>query len=233
MKQIPAILLLFILSASSAAGAAEDPVFFPDGQTVSGAAPFFFWQDLSPDDQTKTLFRISISGGKDVSPLFEAFPRSYKGFLYLCAPRPLAPGNYSYELFPLYNGKPDLAKYFGYRRYPIQGSFSAADSAAADPLAAIDYLSASEANISGNGINTFFFAGGAAACGGISALFFTALDFNIWTKIAACAFAAGAATGTSAAGYYGFQYISTKRQLDAQYRMIRERGIRLSFSSGL
>lgn len=233
MKQIPLIILLFVLSGSAAAAATEDPLFFPDGQTVSASKPFFFWQDLSQDDQTKTLFRISVSRGKGMSTFFETAPLSYRGFLYLQAPESLSQGDYSYELFPLYDGKPDMQKYFGYRRYPLKGKFKASADGEADPLAAIDYLSASEANISGNGINTFFFAGGALLCGGISALLFTALDFNIWTKIAASAFAAGSASGTAAAGYYGYQYISTKRELDSRSKTIRERGIRLSFSSGL
>lgn len=230
MKQF--LILFAVLQASPILAATENPLVFPDGQTIAASAPMFFWQDLS--DEKPGVFRISIDSGKGMAPLFEAAPQMHSGFFYLVSPKPVPAGSYSYELVPLYNGRPDAAKYFGYRKYPLKGTFTAsASTRPADPAASIDWLSGMQTNIQDNGTNALFFGGGALVCAGISAIFFTALDYNIWTQIAAYSFAAGAVTGAGAAAAYGYRYISTKKKLENRYRAVRERGITLSFSSRL
>ena len=228
----PFLMLIAVLLASPLHAATENPLVFPDGQPVAASAPLFFWQDLS--GEKPGVFRVSIDGGNGMSPLFEATPQNYNGFFYLVSPKPLAAGSYSYELAPLYSGKPDTTKYFGYRKYPIRGSFSASTSAQPSvPEETIDWLNGIETNTRDNGLNALFFGGGAIVCAGVSALFFTALDFNIWTRIAAYSFAAGAVTGAGASAAYGYRHISTKHELEDRYRAVRERGIHLSFSSRL
>lgn len=233
MKKILwSVLLCLSLCEAAVTASPADPLFFPDGAAVSSAAPFFCWQDLSGSDPAKTVFRVQLDREKGDRSFFEASPLSHNGFFYLVAPKPVAPGDYAYTLCPLYDGKPDTTRYFGFRRYPIQGRFTASESIPpADPAAAIDYLSASENNIQTHGYNAFFYGGGAIVCGGIAALFFSVFDFNIWTEILGSAFAAGAVTGICASSWYGYRYVSNKHDLDNRYRSLRERGIELSFST--
>ena len=228
-------LIIFIIALAvpaAAHAAADDFLFRPDGGTVAASRPFFLWQVSSADDPA--TFRVTVDGGKGMSPFFEGTPQSYKGFLYLVSPRPLAPGSYSYELFPLYDGKPSATKFFGPKKYPLKGRFTAsAEAAAADPVREIDFLAASEDNVNDNGINALFFGGGALVCGGVAALLFSVFDYNIWTRVAGYAFAAGAVTGAGASVYCSSRYLLTKRGLEQSYRPLRERGIQLCFSTHL
>lgn len=224
--------LSLMLCEAAASASPENPLVYPDRAVVSSTAPFFCWKDLSGSDLSKTTFRVSLDSGKGYFPFFEGSPMNHNGFFYLMSPKPLSPGIYSYTLSPLYDGKPDTTRYFGYRRYPVKGQFTASASGpATDPTAVIDYMAASENNMQDNGYNAFFYGGGALVCGGIAALFFGVFDFNIWTKIIGGAFAAGAVTGICASSWYGYHYVSEKHMLDNRYRSLRERGIELSFSA--
>jgi hypothetical protein len=233
MKKILSVLII-LFSAGAASAGVSDSIQFPDRNRVSAQKAFFFWQDLSGDEMQKSIFRVSLKRGEKPEAVFEAKPVAYKGFFYLIAPFPLTNGELSYEISPLYDGKPDTNRYFGFRHYPVKGSFTAdSGEKPEDVITVIDFLAASQENEQTNRLNALFFGGGAVVCGGIAALFFTALDFDIWTRIIGTAFAAGSITGVCASSWYGYQYISTKTDLDTKNRSLKKHGIQLSFSSAL
>ncbi|MCX8124409.1 MAG: hypothetical protein N3F66_09615, partial [Spirochaetes bacterium] len=138
-------------------------------------------------------------------------------------PVALIPDSYTYTIMLLHNNKPSQKRYYHYKKYPIEGTFTVdvTQKNPVDVLSKTDlvyYLSQSRQNSLHNGYNALFFtASGSVSLGaGIAVYYFT--NFGIVTTIISAAAITSGVIGVSAGIYYGVKYYKNKKAIEAVIR---------------
>jgi hypothetical protein len=191
----------------------ENPVIYPDNESVITAPVLFFWQDHrnTAGSSAPMQFHLTIDSKSGTEHFEKKSPAvSMKGYFLLYWDSPLAIGDYHYSIDLPDKDRAQSSKFYGYRKYPVTGDFSVV---AHDPLriSAEDFIARTEArhyNLLDNGYNALFYGSSAAILAGTAVLLLTVLDFNIYTRIAAYICGASGGIGLGAAAYYSFRYFS-------------------------
>jgi hypothetical protein len=207
------VLFVFMLSIGAFAQSAADPLTYPDGKEIKGPPFLFFWQDARTDKERRTSLtaKVSIKEQNGETVLFSVKPEYAFGYFYFSSDRSLEKGKYEYTIEMFDKGNPMKTSFFGYKKYPLTGTFEyngEKDEDTRDPLEFMRLYSARHYNKIENGYNILFYSGSSILCGITAYLLLVVFDFNIITRIIGYIAAVSAVTGVGATGYYTYKYVT-------------------------
>jgi hypothetical protein len=196
------------------------PINYPS-DTIVSRQPYIIWQDLYHErDSNKNIrYRITMKNeNKTFDPVL-CYPDIYfKNFLAFQYPINLNDGRYSYHIERLTNNQPVELRHFHYSKYPIAGEFvinhkEINDIDSLPPEYLIQYIFIERHNRYINKYNSIFYGAGGLTTLGVGILFLKVFDFGLVSTVVSAVCFTTTAVGFSASGYYGYQYIQKKSEL--------------------
>lgn len=189
-----------------------DPLSYPNESTVSNSYVTFVWEDIYKTSIRNTKYKIIIEGnGKKVIKSITPDVKNNRLYFFRLK-NPLTVGDFTYSIV----SEPER-RYFGYRKYPINGNFKIDTNTKnpvdfASPENTAQYLYLDYYNKSENFNNALFYLGASTASLGIGLGIYFFLNFNIYTQILSYTFLAAPVIGYPLSGYYFYKYNSNKRK---------------------
>ncbi len=211
MKKTIFIVLLFC--SRFIYGAVSSPLNYPNNESIQGNLAYFIWEDIYTDSEKKAQYNLVIKRGDSTVFSTSFTPTIYDMRVYsLAAELKLENGNYTYEIA----SKPDR-RYFGFRKYPISGSFTVDNNISADlndinPENYSRFIYMNHYNRNTNYYDSIFFAAASTISLTAGVTIYMFFNINIYTAVLSYAMMGAAAVGYPASAYYAYEYVSNRNK---------------------
>lgn len=222
MRYLTAVVLLFVClpHAFAQISTIAQPLHYPAG-VVSTQKPYFIWCDIYNTDVKPFVILLTVKNSTGHVSEFTLTPRIIDSvYCVVEMPSALEAGTYTYTIQLLINNKPSAKRYYHYKRYPVEGSFTI-DMTKHNPVDALDaqglvyFLSQSRANTLHNGYNALFFSTSGTISTGAGIAVYYLTNFGIVTAIISATAVTSGIIGISAGIYYGIKYHQNNKRIQA------------------
>ncbi len=222
MQLIISILILLTSFTYSFAQINESarPLQYPQG-VVSNAQPYFIWCDIYNTGNKPFVVTVTITDSQGHSNEYTLHPEIINGiYCVIHLPSALTPDTYTYTIKLLHNNKPENKRYYHYKKYPVEGTFTVdtTQQNTIDTLTKTDlinFLSQSRQNKLQNGYNALFFSSSGTISLGTGVAVYYLTDFGIVTTIISAVGITSGIIGITAGIYYGVKYYNTKKKIES------------------
>ncbi|MEJ5360512.1 MAG: hypothetical protein WHV26_00495 [Spirochaetota bacterium] len=196
------------------------PLQYPEG-VVSNAQPYFIWCDIYNTGNRPFVVTVTVTNSQGQSNEYILHPEIIDGmYCVVQIPVALTPDTYTYTIKLLHNNKPENKRYYHYKKYPIEGTFSVDTTQQnhIDTLTKTDliyFLSQSRQNKLHNGYNALFFSSSGTISLGTGIAVYYLTNFGIVTTIVSAVAITSGVIGITAGIYYGVKYYNTRKTIES------------------